>query len=328
MKTSIQIGRIIGIPIKLHITFLLILPIFVWIFAINPAPLGFKGLPLNYIFGSIATILLFTCVIAHELSHSYIAMKNGLKINSITLFIFGGIASMGKIPKDPKVEFKMAIAGPGMSLCLGTIFLLMYAILANVMEGTSGITLLKELLSPIILGYDYGFKISGITILSFILGYINVMLFAFNLIPAFPMDGGRLLRAHFANKMPYVSATKKAVQIGKIIAIIMGVLGLFINPFLILIAFFVYVGASEEGKGTMIDAALDGIKAKDLMSTDISKVDDIERSVSPDEDAIDVLRLLLTYGIERLRVTENGETIGVLSRTDVLACIKPELTAR
>lgn len=115
MKTSFQIGRIIGIPIKLHIMFLLILPVFVWNFAINPSPFGFsdQDTPLRYVLSLAMAVSLFVCVILHELGHSYIAKKHGTKIQSITLFLFGGVSALEEIPRDPKTELKMALAGPG-----------------------------------------------------------------------------------------------------------------------------------------------------------------------------------------------------------------------
>ncbi|MDY6966520.1 MAG: CBS domain-containing protein [Halobacteriota archaeon] len=273
MKSSIELGKVMGIPIRLHITFLLVLPLFVLAFAeVSPAPFGFKGSELRYLFSMAVTVLLFSCVVFHELSHSYVAIKNGISINSITLFIFGGIASIEKIPRDPNVESRMALAGPGMSVALGTLFFSLYMFSASVLDSTSGLDLLPVFYNSLFNPNGYDVSVSEITVLFFILGYLNVVLAIFNLLPAFPMDGGRFLRAFFAKRMPYLQATKRAVYFGKVMAVLMGIFGVFTNPFLVLIAFFVYIGASEEEKATIIDVSLEGTKVKDLMTEEVITV--------------------------------------------------------
>src|SRR5665811_2153983 len=124
MNTSFQIGKIMGIPIKLHITFLLIIPILGYTFANNNTVLGFSDVQsifLRYSLGISVAILLFTSVLLHELGHSYVAKKHGTKIQGITLFLFGGVSSLEEIPRNPKVEFKMALAGPSVSLLIWSI---------------------------------------------------------------------------------------------------------------------------------------------------------------------------------------------------------------
>lgn len=208
MKTSIQIGIIIGIPIRLHITFLLILPVFAWIFASNePQFYGFSDVQpelLRYALGMAASVLLFTCVLLHELGHSYVAKKHGSEINSITLFLFGGVSSMEDIPRDPKTELKMAVAGPAVSLIIGLALISIYEILK------------QELLFQ-----------EPYMRLVWLIGYINIVLCIFNLIPAFPMDGGRVLRAWLAGRMSYIKATQAAAGIGKMFAIFMGIFGFY-----------------------------------------------------------------------------------------------------
>jgi len=355
METSVQIGKIMGIPIKLHITFLLILPIFALVFASGVAPFGFAEVEpamVRYIFGTLAAVALFACVLLHELGHSYVAMKYGTKIMSITLLLFGGVASMEEIPRDPEIESKMAMSGPAVSFALGIAFLLAYL-----------------LLRPI-------WGESPITRLVFILGSLNVILCVFNLIPAFPMDGGRILRAHLARKMPYIEATRKAAYIGKTFAFAMGILGFFVSPILILIAFFVYVGASEEEKTTEITVTLEGVKVRDIMTKNVVSVsptmtvselvelmfnekhmgypvvDDKLRgivtfsnvrkvpleqrgktlvgdimtkkiiSVAPDDDAIKALRIISRRNIGRVPVMEGGAMVGIVSRTDLIRSIQ------
>ena len=274
MRASIQVGKIIGIPIRLHISFLFILPVFVVMFAEASEPVGLGDIEnlsqhYRYIFSALATILFFFSVLLHEMSHSYVAMRYGAKIHSITLFIFGGLAMMDDIPKEPGKEWRIAIAGPAMSFALGGAFLISYF-------GLKSVNL------PIYYPAQ---------VLLFGLGYLNVVLATFNLLPAFPMDGGRVLRALLAKRMSFLQATKKAVFVGKIFAIIMGIVGLMPDPFwfystgevrapfnlfLIFIAIFLYTAATEEERATTTFAMLEGIKVKNVMRTEHTCVlDDI-----------------------------------------------------
>jgi len=371
MKTSIQLGKIIGIPIRLHISFLLILPLFAYAFAtinmpsgewmqshtfglIN-TPIGFGNIGdslIRYASGTLVTLILFSCVLLHELGHSYVAKKYGIGIKSITLIIFGGIASMEEIPPDPKIESKVAIAGPSVSLAIGLSFYFVYGILEF-------------------------FALDIIRISVGILSFYNFILCGFNLLPAFPMDGGRLLRSWLAKRMAYVDATNKAVSIGKTFALIMGMFGLFYGGFwFILIAFFIYIGASEEKKATEVTVALRGVKVRDIMTTDVKAVkpdmsiselvdmmfkekhmgypvaeDDIigivafndirqipaEKrdstyvsnimtseviSVHPDDDAIMALKLLSKHDIGRLIVMEDDIMVGIVSRADLVRSLE------
>lgn len=359
MNMSLQIGKIMGIPIKLHITFLLILPVFGWVFANNTQRFGFNDvepLSLRYALGMAAALLLFTCVLLHELGHSYVAKKHGTKIQSITLFLFGGVSSMEEIPKDPKVEFKMALAGPSVSLLIGSILIIIHELFKTD--------------SPYLR-------------LIWLIGYINIVLFIFNLIPAFPMDGGRVLRAWLAGRMSYMKATHAAVGIGKMFAIFMGVFG-FLNAiqggggfWFILIAFFIYIGASEEEKSTEISIVLEDVKIKDIMSdkvktvpsgmsveelvefmfrfkhmgypvvddtevkgivtfTDVQKVPREERknvtvsqimtkkliTLRADDDAMSGLKLMTMNNIGRIIITDENKIVGIVSRTDMLRSVQ------
>ena len=193
-------------------------------------PFGFKGLESNYLFSTATVVILFSCVVFHELSHSSVAIRNGIKIDSITLFIFGGVASIEKIPRDPRVESRMALAGPGMSIAIGTTFFTSFLLSSTLLEGMSGVELLEEFYTTLFTLEGYTGPVSEITVLFFILGYLNMFLAIFNLLPAFPMDGGRFLRAYFAKRMSYLKATRRAVYFGKIIAVLMGIFGFLVNP--------------------------------------------------------------------------------------------------
>ncbi len=357
MNTSIQIGRIMGIPIKLHITFLLILPVFAFYFSVNPAPFGFNDVTstiTRYALSLSAAISLFICVLLHELGHSAVAKKHGSNIQSITLFLFGGVSAMEEIPRDPKVEFKMALAGPAVSLLIGSILIIIYE--------------LFKTNDPAVVFYLR---------LIWLIGYINVILFAFNLLPAFPMDGGRVLRAWLAGRMSYIKATRTAAGIGKMFAIFMGIFGLFAGLWFILIAFFIYIGASEEEKSTEVTVVLEGVKIKDIMSknvtsvtsgmsveelvdfmfrykhmgypvvddtevkgivtfSDVQKIPREERknvrvsgimtkeliTLGEDDDAVSAIKLMTVNNIGRIVITKEKQIVGIVSRTDILRSVQ------
>ena len=271
MKWSVQIGRILGIPIKLHITFLIILLLFIYYFAaisfkIGGLVLGFDVLDTSFnlklLFSTIASILFFSTLLLHELSHSYVARSNGINIQSITLYVFGGVAQMEEIPRDPKIELKMTAAGPGMSLFIGIVAYMLYDLLGPV--HLEGVDFYIGELSPNIMQMN---PLNALLITLGIISFYNIFLGIFNLLPAFPMDGGRILRAFLAMWLPYLEATKTAVAIGKTFALLMGLIGLLqVNPFLILIAFFVYYGAQGEERETYFAVSLEGIKVRDVMT--------------------------------------------------------------
>lgn len=359
MKTSIEIGKIMGIPIKLHITFLLILPVFAWMFTRYDPEFGFNDvepLMFRYSLGLATSVLLFTCVLLHELGHSYVARKHGSNINNITLFLFGGVSSMEETPKDPKIELKMAVAGPAVSLLIGSALIMIHGIIRQ----------------ESLLNVDHPYMR-----LIWIVGFLNIVLCLFNLIPAFPMDGGRVLRAWLAGKMPYIKATRTAAGIGKMFAILMGFFGFFYNIMLTLIAFFIYIGASEEEKSTEVTVTLEGVKVRDIMSrevktvsvdttieelvdimfkykhmgypvldgskitgmvtfTDVQKIPRENRkntrvsqimikeliTASEDDDAVTVLKLLTRNSIGRILIKNDDKMIGIVSRTDVLRAVQ------
>lgn len=360
MKSSLKIGSVLGIPIKLHITFLLVLPMFAYVFAINPQPFGFQGVEpptLRYALSILTAILLFVSILLHELAHSYLAMRYGINIESITLFLFGGVSAMEEMPRKPGQEAKMAFAGPLTSLIIGTISLLIY----------------WSLISP-----NPSLSQNPISHILWILGFMNIVLGIFNLLPAFPMDGGRVLRSFYARKMSYVKATQSAASIGKLFAILMAIFGILIgNLWFPLIALFIYVGASEEERSTQAEVTLENIFVRDIMSKDVVSVSptttveelvqfmfekkhmgypvmerdslkgivtftDIERipyhdrpaalvsdimtkdviTVPSNAQASDVLKLISARNIGRVVVVDNGSVVGILSRTDLVRVLK------
>ncbi|NOQ33273.1 MAG: CBS domain-containing protein [Methanosarcinales archaeon] len=259
MKWSYQIGSIRGIPIRLHLTFLVILVLFIWAFALQDLKIEGYGIIISfggmdapevvkYLFSIITSVLFFSTLLFHELSHSIVAQGYGIKIKSITLFIMGGVAQMEDIPKEPRKEARIAAAGPAFSLTIGIIAYAIYDFFGPVNPARGAFE-------------------NGTLIMLGIIAFYNIILGIFNLIPAFPMDGGRILRALLATRIPYIDATRKAVAIGKGFALMMGILGLFaFSPVLLLIAFFIYYGAAGEEEVTTISVTLEGLKARDLMT--------------------------------------------------------------
>jgi len=269
-------------------------------------PLGLGDLNisafLRYSLSSIAAFLFFVSLLLHEMSHSYVAMKFGTKIHGITLFIFGGLAMMEDIPKSPEKEWRIAIAGPLMSFTLGGVFLFSF-------WGIKAMIFAVQ--RPV-----------GIVV--FMLGFLNVILAIFNLLPAFPMDGGRVLRALFAKRMSFLKATKRAVLIGKAFAVIMAITGFIADPFMFiltgeretniwipLIAIFLYIAATEEEAATTTFTALEGIKVKNVMRT--------ERTSVPEDMHISELanKMLEERTAEYAVVSERGELKGFITFDEI-----------
>jgi Zn-dependent protease/CBS domain-containing protein len=298
MAASVRIGRVLGVPIHLHITFLIILPLFVWLFSENDTrvlgmELGFGAMDVGwetrYVFGTVAAVIFFAAILAHELAHSWTAIRYGVRIRSITLMLFGGVASLEEIPKKPREELTMAFAGPFTSLSIGLV-------------SYGGLKLLE--LAP-----DASTLVEGVAILLGITAFYNVLLAAFNLLPAFPMDGGRMLRSYLATRMPHLEATRKAARTGRYIAIAMGIIGIFtFQIFLILVAFFVYMGAQEEEQATVITDSLEGLKVRQLMS-------DAVQVVHPDTTVQQLLDLMLATHHMGFPVVDYG-VVGIVTLSD------------
>jgi Zn-dependent protease/predicted transcriptional regulator len=306
MDGSYRIGRIFGIPILIHYTFILVIPLFAWIigseiknnidaitsvFAVSiDTTLLTSGL-IPYLIGAIVALGLFAGVLVHELAHSIVARRKGIKINSITLMIFGGIASMDEGVPDPKAELPMALVGPLTSLLVGLVLVaIMYAIPVFISTAASAGVLV------FIFGY---------------LGLLNIILFAFNLLPAFPMDGGRVLRAWLAKRMPLHRATKIAADVGKGFAIVFGLIGLFFfNPFLILIALFIYIGASSESTAVKYSYLLQNVTVGDMMSSPVT-------TVAPTLPVSQVITMMYSSKHLGFPVVERDSLIGMVTLADV-----------
>jgi Zn-dependent protease/CBS domain-containing protein len=369
MDGSFRIGRVFGIPILIHYTFLLVIPLFAWIIGsqitltidmlreIYQIPidttLATAGY-IPYVLGTIVAFGLFFGVLVHELAHSLVARAKGIGINSITLMIFGGIATMEEGVPDPKAELPMALVGPIASLIFGIVCsLLVYAVPSMTADpGVAGVLIF-------LFGY---------------LGVLNIILCVFNLLPAFPMDGGRVLRAWLAKRMPLHKATQIAADVGKGFAILFGIIGLFaFSPFLILIALFIYIGANMESTVVKYSHFLQDVTVGSMMSSpvttvgptlpvsqvismmysskhlgfpvverdtlvgmitlaDVNRTSPIDReamqvrdimtreliTLPPEAPVIDALRIMSARDIGRIPVVADGKILGIVTRTDIL----------
>ena len=248
MSWSFKLFKIKGIDVKIHTLFILILVWAAYRWSVTTGD-GLQGA----LFGVVATLLLFVAVFLHELGHSLQAMKYKVKVKDITLMPLGGVAQMEELPKNPEQELKIALAGPLVNFAIAAILVVIGMILQ-----TRSIISLNELVSSF-----------GQTTWAGMLTYLtmaNLLLALFNLLPAFPMDGGRILRSLLAMRIDHTRATRIAAVIGQGLAFLMGLVGFMSGQFtLILIAIFVWIGASQESRGVVVQDTLREIKVRRAM---------------------------------------------------------------
>ena len=225
MSWSFRIARIAGIDVRIHFTFLLLLLFFGWMYAR-------QGGAAAAVQGLVLILVLFLCVLLHEFGHALAAARYGIKTPDITLLPIGGVARLQRMPDRPLEELVVAIAGPAVNVVIALgIWLGLGAraqLIGDLPIDNPQVGLLHQIMR------------------------VNVWLVLFNLIPAFPMDGGRVLRAVLATRMNYARATNIAASVGQFLAFIFGFVGLLYNPLLILIALFVYMGAGQEAAATQM----------------------------------------------------------------------------
>jgi Zn-dependent protease/predicted transcriptional regulator len=288
MKWSWKIGEIAGIGVFVHATFLILV---VWI-----------GLSYWQSERSIAAVIegvgfilaLFGCVVLHELGHALAARRYGIATRDITLLPIGGVARLERMPEDPKQEIVVAIAGPLVNVVIAAAIYAGLFISGNVISSEQ-VTI-----------------VGGSFLVSLML--VNVILVLFNLIPAFPMDGGRVLRAVLATKMDYATATQQAAHVGQLIALVFGLLGLFTNPFLVFIALFVWIGAAAEASMAQVKSALGGIPVETAMLTDF-------HWLKPQDTIASAVELTISGSQKDFPVVDDGEVVGLLNQADMLAAL-------
>lgn len=291
-KGTWQIITVMGIPIRVHYSWLIVFGLITWMLSSHYFPQVTPDLPFvsYWIRGALAALLLFSSVAFHELAHSYVAQKYRLTIESITLFIFGGVAHLKGDSPHPRAEFWIAIAGPLSSFFLSAVFLIL---MMNTAGGTEAL-------------FAY-------------LARINLVLGIFNLIPGFPMDGGRILRAAiWQKKKDYLYATQMASRIGRGIALFFIFFGLFSvftggtqGLWLMFIGWFLYSTAEASYRQATLQEVLSGIKVNDIMVREIQAV---EPSISLDE-AVDMY--FLKYGYGGFPVIDNGKFLGIITLKEV-----------
>lgn len=308
MKTNFQLPfRIMGIPIKLNISFLIFLPVLAWLigrqldFYVDLLNLGINtelvgGGAETFGLGLIAALGLFIGVTLHELGHSFLAIRYGVKIESITLHVLGGVAQLEEIPSRPGEEAKMALAGPATSFVLGGLFWLLLMVVDPV--GT---------LPRFTLGFLF---------------YVNIAVGIFNLIPALPLDGGRVLRSVISLKKSHFQATKIATRVSKFLAALIGFYGLLnLNIFLLVIAFYIYVGVTSEYQNVILERALKGLTTGDLMTKDVVTVSEDTRVAELKETMLKVRHL--GYPV----LSKEG-VVGIVTLEDMQKADDPDKTIK
>lgn len=288
MKWSWKIGTLAGIELRIHVTFLLLLG---WVAAVHW--MGGRSLDaaLN---GMVFILALFGCVLLHELGHSLAARRYGIPTRDITLLPIGGVARLERMPEKPAQELWVALAGPAVNVLIAAT-LFVWLTVTHAWAPFSTLTVATGPFFERLL-------------------FANVWLVLFNLIPAFPMDGGRVLRALLASRVEYAKATQIAAGVGQAFALALGLIGLFGNPMLLFIALFVWIGASQEAGATQMKAAISGTPVRAAMLTDF-------RCLETGDTLADAVRLVLRGSQQDFPVLEERRVAGILTRADLLVAL-------
>jgi Zn-dependent protease/CBS domain-containing protein len=298
MGWSFTFMRVRGIELKVHVTFVLIL---VWaaLYWSAVADEGGRGA----LFGIVATLLLFVCVLLHELGHSLTAARCGIHVEDITLLPIGGVARI-EIPENPKQEFWITVAGPAVNVVIAILLIGLGAIL----DQTSVLSL--DNLADSMRSAEWSGLLPYLTV-------ANILLVIFNILPAFPMDGGRILRSLLAMRMSYRRATRIAVSVGQGMAMLFGLFGFLTgNFFLIIIAIFIWFGAGAEGTQVEVKGVLGRLTAGEAMIRDpqtLEMSDPLSRAVE---------LTLTTSQADFPVIDRTGQLSGLLTAEDLLAALR------
>jgi len=298
MGDSIRLLTVRGIVIRVHLTFPLILVWAVLQFGV------FTGLGLaGAVFGIIVTLLLFAIVVLHELGHSIAAQNYGVPVKQIVLLPLGGVAQLERIPENPAQEFVIAIAGPAVNFGIAIIMLII-----NRLFGVGNL-----LSDPALMGVRMASL--GVDAAFDYLFLVNMTLALFNLLPAFPLDGGRVLRALLASRMDYSRATSIAVSIGQGLAWLLGLWG-FLNGnfFLILIAIFIYFGAGQEGQMVQFRRVFGGLKVRQAYSRQA-------QTLTPQSTLHDAVERMLSSFQADFPVCDGEQLIGLVTYTRLVEAL-------
>ncbi|MGY2050481.1 site-2 protease family protein [Methylobacterium sp. JK268] len=286
MGWSLPLGTVMGTVIRVHLTFLLFL---LWIGAAGFARGGQAAALQSVLY----IVLLFLCVLLHEFGHVLAARRYGVRTPDITLLPIGGVARLERIPEDPRQELVIALAGPAVNVVIAGLLVLVLGAVPSAEVENPGVSLFQRLL------------------------WVNLVLVGINLIPAFPMDGGRVLRAILAARLGYARGTQIASGVGQAVAFALGLLGLVGgNPLLLFVAFFVYLGAASEAHAVQMRQVSRGLMAGDAMITRYESLGPASRV----EDAVQ--ELIATTQHEFPVVDGAGRLRGVLTRDDMIRALR------
>jgi Zn-dependent protease len=293
MRFSLKIASIAGIPIELHITFILLIG----------AVFYASYLASEYYFFFLL-VFLFAAVTFHELAHSAVAKHYKVKVSRIVLYPIGGVSEIEDIPDNPHIEWRLSIAGPLTSLLIAGVLYFMYRYLS--------IELPADLFPP-------AFTLTGSAM--FDLVYLNGILALFNLLPAFPMDGGRVLRALLAERMDFSSATRIAASVGRTFGLLLTFYGiLFLNFasgfYFAIIGLFIYFGANQEAASAVVSTALAAVKVDDVMTAEVA-------SGTSNTTISDAIEIMLKARYHDILIEDDGTFRGVVTWSDIIK-VKPK----
>jgi len=284
MKWSWQVAEIRGVAVRIHATFLLLLA---WIGLAGWA----EGGPWSALDGVGFAVLVFTIVVLHELGHATAAKHYGIRTRDITLLPIGGVARLERMPDEPRAELIIALAGPAVNLVLAVLLGAVALTLGQPLVPTESITPAVPLLTRLV--------------------WINFALAVFNMIPAFPMDGGRVLRAILAMRMDHRRATRIAAGLGQTVAMAFGFAGLFMSPVLVIVALFVWFGAAAENSAEELRAATQGLRVVDAMVRNFE--------VLKPDDSLAVASAHVLAGFQtHFPVVDREHVVGVLSNGELI----------
>jgi Zn-dependent protease len=286
MKWSWRIGRLAGIDLRVHATFVLLIA---WLALAEYQASGTAAAAAR---GVLFTLAIFGSVVLHEFGHALVARRFGVGTRDITLLPIGGVARLEKIPRDPRQELWIALAGPAVTLGLVVAFYVVLRVAGLPMTAPGGVSADRDPFLARLL-------------------WVNATLLVFNLLPAFPMDGGRVLRAALALRRDYLQATELAARVGRAFALLFGIVGLFYNPFLVLIALFVWLGAAGEASEVQMRSSLEGVSVERVMIRDV-------QTLGPQDPLDAALRHILAGFQQDFPVVEDGKVVGVLTRAALL----------
>lgn len=288
MKWSWKIGRFAGIDVQIHATFWLILVFVAWSHWSQGQTLG------GVIEGVVFVLAIFLCVVLHEFGHALTARRFGIRTRDITLLPIGGLARLERMPDEPIQELWVALAGPAVNVVIA-VLLLGWLFVTSALEPLGDLTLTS------------GPFLERLMI-------TNIFLVVFNMIPAFPMDGGRVLRALLALRMEYGRATRIAAYLGQAVALLFGLLGLFSNPFLVFIALFVWIGAAQESGMVQTRLALSGMPVSTAMIREF-------HTLHAQDPLARAIELILGGSQHDFPVIEDDRVVGILTRSDLVKAL-------